>query len=903
MTLTSGTRLGPYDILTPIGAGGMGEVYKARDPRLDRFVAIKVLPEHLASNADALARFEREAKAVAALNHPNILGIHDVAAHEGTRYVVMELLEGESLRARLDAGPIPYRKAMELAIQMAQGLAAAHSKGVVHRDLKPDNLWITQDGRLKILDFGLAKRMSGPSSMSESASTIGPTADTQHGTVLGTLGYMSPEQLRGEPVDARTDLFSFGAVLFEMMTGRPAFVRQTAADTMSAILNDDPLPSSSIHPRIPTAVGRIIGHCFEKAPALRFEGAHDVAFALESALDVPEQAGSAPNARPNTRRPSWMWWAAGLGVMALACGLVWYVRPNAEPAPSVAIRLVTYSGHDFSPAVSPDGKTLAFTSDRDGQPRIWLKQLKGGGEMALTSGPDDFPRFSPDGTSILFIHSQDGVTSLHRVNLLGNDPHKVVDHAEQGDWSPDGKQIAFVRLGGEPNALKSTLFMIDAAGGSERPLARFDADLVGFPRWSPDGKHIILNTPPIISSGTFRKLFLVQVPDGAIQELRPDNTGMLSCAAWASADDIVFLQAESVTGGGTAASSARAFVENIKTRRQRSLFWVGSSGTTLDLLPDRRVVFDAMSGRQNLREYALDGRTPPRWLTHGTIADRQPIVSPDGEWVVFSSNRSGNLDLWSVSTRTGSVRSLTDDPADDWDPAFSPDGGTLLWSSNRSGHLEVWASNPDGSGARQVTHDGEDAQNPTQTRDGRWIVYSSANRRHPGLWKIHPDGSQAQLVVAGEVQLPEVSPDGLYATYLITVRSHAVLHVARLEDGVDTILSVLPDPKRKTSVFPGRSRWIRDGSRVVFTGQNTQGLDGVFVQDFVFGKDTSSTRREFAGFDPDWITESLGLSRDGSRLILSESERIFSLMIAEGIGERAPRYTQRTVRGVLPDAR
>jgi Tol biopolymer transport system component len=466
---------------------------------------------------------------------------------------------------------------------------------------------------------------------------------------------------------------------------------------------------------------------------------------------------------------------------------------------------------------------------------------------------------------------------------VGNNPLKVVEDAEQGDWSPDGKQIAFIRFDRRQDRLRSVLFLIDAAGGVEREIARFDGELLGYPRWSPDGRHLILNTPPFITSGVLRKLTLVDVKDGTSREIRPDSLGMLSTAAWLSSDEIVFMQSESITGGGTAVSAARAFRENVRTLRQHPLFWVGSSGTTLDLLPDGRVVFDSMTGRQNLREYPLDGHGPPRWITHGTVNDRQPVFAPDGEWVVFSSNRSGNLDLWAISTRTDVVRSLTDDPADDWDPGFSPDGRSLLWSSNRSGNLEVWASNPDGTGAHQVTHDGVDAQNPTQTRDGKWIVYSCANRQHQGLWKIHPDGTGAELLARGAAQVPQVSPDGNWAAYLINDRTTSILHVIRVEDANDMTFAVLPEPRRKTQIQRGRARWTPDGNRILFTGQDQKGLDGIFIQDFVPGKDTASTRRPLAGFDPEWITESLGLSPDGRRLVLSEAERVFSLMVAEGV--------------------
>ncbi|HEX7552127.1 MAG TPA: serine/threonine-protein kinase, partial [Geothrix sp.] len=320
MSLQPGIRLGPYEILSPLGAGGMGEVWKARDTRLDRFVAVKVLPEHLAKSPESLARFEREAKAVAALNHPNITGIFDIGNTDGVAFVAMELLEGESLRTRLEQGPLTPKKATELAIQMAQGLAAAHEKGVVHRDLKPDNLWITKEGRLKILDFGLAKQLP---TMGVGSDSFVPTAaiqaghNTEQGMILGTLGYMSPEQVRGKAVDARSDLFSFGVVLFEMLTGKRAFARDTASDTMAAILRDDPPEIEGTSRPIPLALRRIIDHCLEKAPARRFQDARDVAFALES-LSSPETVApiTAPFA-PQNRRTTWIW--AALAAVIVVC--------------------------------------------------------------------------------------------------------------------------------------------------------------------------------------------------------------------------------------------------------------------------------------------------------------------------------------------------------------------------------------------------------------------------------------------------------------------------------------------------------------------------------------------------------------------------------------------------------
>ncbi len=890
MTLAPGMKLGPYEILTTLGAGGMGEVWKARDTRLDRFVAVKVLPEHLTSNADALTRFEREAKAVAALNHPGILGLFDIGKQDGLVFAVMELLEGETLRSRLAQGPLPVRKALELAVQMAKGLAAAHEKGVIHRDLKPDNLWITKDGRLKILDFGLAKQVAafgrGSGSLMPTEAMAAGGVHTEEGMILGTVGYMSPEQVRGEAVDARSDLFSFGAVLFEMLSGKRAFARDSTSDTLAAILRDEPPELEASGRAIPPGLQRVLQHCLEKDPAHRFQEAHDLAFALETLSSPSDSAApfTAPFAPPNRRATRL--WAGLVALLVLGAGaLGWFLRGGGNAFPVVSLRPVTHSGHDTSPAASPDGQTLAFSSDRDGHPCIWLKQLRGGAERALTEGPDDFPRFSPDGSSVLFVRAAGRTGTLYRTFVMGGEPRKIADEVVQADWSPDGQQVAIVRLSTVKDNTDGLLLTLPLSGGPERLVATFPGEFIGNPRWSPDGTRITVHTSAASQGGLIRKVFVVKARDGAIQELTPPlGSGSLSSAAWAGNDGIIYMQSESVAGSGTAVSSAQAFRQDIRSGVFQRLFWSPSNGNTLDLLPDGRLVYDSLAGRQNLREWDLTGKAAPRWLTRGSINDRQPVFSRDGEWVTFSSNRSWNLDLWAVSTRTGVVRSLTDDPAEDWDPGYSPDGRSLLWSSNRSRVFEIWASNPDGTGARQVSHDGEDAENPTQTPDGSWIVYASGNRRTPGIWKIKPDGSGAKLLVpSGTILLPEVSPDGQWALYLTVEGTHSTIKAVRIEDGKDAGFRIDQETKGKTVTAVGRSRWMPDGRRIIFTGQDEQSRDGIFIQDFAPGRDTTATRRKLAGFDPDWKTESLGLSPDGKRLVLSETENLFSIIAAEGV--------------------
>jgi serine/threonine protein kinase len=299
MPLAAGSRLGPYEILAPLGAGGMGEVYRARDPRLSREVAIKVLPESFSRDPDRMRRFEQEAKAAGVLNHPNITAVYDIGTHAGATYVVSELLEGETLRAALAGGKLSLRTAVDDAHQIAQGLAAAHEKGIIHRDLKPENLFVTNDGRVKILDFGLAKLTHTEERASKETDLPTATAGTEPGVVLGTLGYMSPEQVRGKPADARSDIFSFGAILYEMLSGNRTFRGESAADTMSAILREDPPDLSITNQAVPPGLEQIVRHCLEKNPERRVHSAHDLAFELEA---LPETSGA--GARAVARRSS-----------------------------------------------------------------------------------------------------------------------------------------------------------------------------------------------------------------------------------------------------------------------------------------------------------------------------------------------------------------------------------------------------------------------------------------------------------------------------------------------------------------------------------------------------------------------------------------------------------------------
>ena len=414
MALTSGTRLGPYEIQSALGAGGMGEVYEARDTRLDRHVAIKVLPTGFAQDADRLARFEREAKAVAALSHPNILSIFDFGTHDGRTYAVMELLDGETLRERLSRGALTVRKTTECAIQVARGLAAAHDKGIVHRDLKPENIFVLHDGQVKILDFGLARTMTATDLRSASATREAPMRSpgvTDPGTVMGTVGYMAPEQVRGQIADGRSDLFALGAVLYEMLSGRRAFARDTSADTMMAILQEDPPEFSRTRVEIPPALDRIVRHCLEKNVAERFQSARDVAFALEALSGSTTGSGATAIPPPMRERRVLRWAivAALLVAAATAGGVAGRVLAPRGTTP-MRFTIKTFEAESIANArFMPDGQAIVFSSAQTGN-AVQLFEIRASTLEARAFGP---PR-----THLLSVSSKGELAVLSDVRFV-----------------------------------------------------------------------------------------------------------------------------------------------------------------------------------------------------------------------------------------------------------------------------------------------------------------------------------------------------------------------------------------------------------------------------------------------------------------------------------------------------
>jgi len=737
MTLAAGTRLGPYEILSPLGAGGMGEVYRARDKRLGREVAVKVLPERMAEDADALARFEREAKAVAGLSHPNILALHDFGREGSVAYAVMELLEGETLGEALQSGPLSARRATDYAVQMALGLAAAHEKGIVHRDLKPDNVFVTRDERIKLLDFGLAKATAAD--WNDPSATHSPTVSgyTEPGRVLGTVGYMSPEQVRGLPLDHRSDIFSFGSVLYEMATGRRAFRHETAAETMTAILKEEPLAADGAAGGVPAALAAILRHCLEKKPEKRFQSARDLAFALETAA-APSAASPALAAKPRRSTP---WTRLGLAALAVAAAAAGYLlRPGPATTSAGAdwqdmtfTRLTTDPGYEGEPTFSPDGRTIAYVSDRDGNFEIYLQQISGGPAINLTQNPaaDIQPAFSPDGREIAFVSSRSGSDILHAapglphvggdiwvMPALGGPARKIVENGTSPSWTPDGADILY-----EHGSYRSArIARVPATGGQSRdvPIDEPFTLRYFFPKLSDDGRWLL-----------YQNGYSVEVV--AAQGGKPKVLVQGEYPAWGPGSASILFTNDLPGKGRTLWTAPFSGARGELAGPSRPLTF--GRGPDIGAAASRdgtAIAFTAADESLNLEEIPFDaeaGRVtgPPRELTAGNNAISFIGPSPDGKAVAFAASRGGVSHIWRVDAPAPPIELTRDSGVSDSNPAWSPDGREIAFSRQAlgagSGSSDLWLMNADGTSPRRVT-EMVGAGAPAWMPDGKSILIS-----------------------------------------------------------------------------------------------------------------------------------------------------------------------------------
>ena len=776
MTLSAGSRLGPYEILGQIGAGGMGEVYRAKDPRLGREVAIKVLPASFSADADRLRRFEQEARAAGVLNHPNITAVYDIGEMDGAPYVVQELLEGETLRAVLAGGRVAQRKAIDYATQIAHGLAAAHEKGIVHRDLKPENLFVTRDGRVKILDFGLAKLTQVGEGSGPQTNLPTQTNATEPGVVMGTLGYMSPEQIKGKPADARSDIFSFGAILYEMLSGKRAFHADSAGETMAAILKEDPPDLSVTNQNISPGLERIVRHCLEKNPEQRFHSAHDLGFDLAALSGTTGQAIAVPARRRLRVMP-----AALLVLAALAGAAAAYValrgRRSAEGPSDLAgatfRRLTNLSGGETSPTLSPDGQTVAFTHRAGNKTDIWVQRAGGRNPIDLTPDCDRdsyTPAFSPDGNLIAY-GGQCGDGGLFVMGATGESARRLTNVGSSPAWSPDGKEIVYAtELVFMPYGRTGTsqLWSIDVGSGKTRKLSG-DVDAIQ-PAVSPHGLRIAYWGLPAggsqrdIWTMPYKGLAAGEKPVPVTQDPAmdwypvwgPDGKTLYFLSNRSGSMNLWRVSIDEATGRPLGPPEAQILpareVAGLALSRdgRRAAYVVRENTYSID-----RLVFDAVSGR-------LAGK--PEQILGGSQEMADLDVSPDGSVIAFDSRGSSQDDLFLVESSGRNLRQITDDAAKDRGPSFSPDGKRIAFHSDRGGRYQIWTVGRDGSGLKPLTQATDLIIEAAWSPDGHAI---STNSGHGSAIIRFDDSGGAARIEAIPPPAPETffdplgwSPDG-----------------------------------------------------------------------------------------------------------------------------------------------
>jgi hypothetical protein len=797
MNLTPGTKLGPYEIVSLLGAGGMGEVYRARDSRLRREVAIKVLPQELSLDADRMRRFEQEALATAALNHPNILAVFDIGTSEGSPYVVSELLEGETLRERLRTGSIAARKALDYALQIAHGLAAAHEKGIIHRDLKPENLFVTKDGRVKILDFGLAKLTQADPGSHTAMATVTHGA-TEAGVVMGTAGYMSPEQVRGMALDPRSDIFSFGAILYEMLSGKRAFHGDTPADTMSSILKEDPPELNETNRNVSPALERIVQHCLEKNPEARFHSASDIAFDLEHLSGLSGSAARVATAgvdsgKVESRRRLAIGLAAGLALAALVYGLGWWAGKGSGHASQAEYQQITFrTGSIGNARFTPDGGIVYSASWEGGENQLYMSRTDDPGSRELGIKDAELLSISKNGEMAIRLHTVNysGYArsgTLARVPLSGGTPREVLDNVGDADFSASGDSMAVVRYLPENNHWRL-----------EYPIGKVVLDGINWishPKISPDGKWIAFADHENPGGDDEGSLAVIGA-DGKDKE-RKLSSGWTSLQGilWSPAGDEIWFTS---TNTGSA-SNPRAVTLSGKLRTITNVpggMWLQDlrNGTVLSVANHTRLGIRGMApggkeerelgwfGWSELRDISRDGRKivfdeegeggGPNYTVFLRDTDGSPparigegdsmAISPDGKWVITKPAKGGPLSL--VPTGTGESRQLTHDTVSYGVVRFLPDGNRLLASGIEAGHggrdylIDLSSGDskpvtPEGIAGVQASPDGQSvAVRGPDGKRGIWPLEGGGFHPIPGLESNYsvigwtPDGESVYVV-------------------------------------------------------------------------------------------------------------------------------------------------------------
>jgi len=796
MTLTTGSRIGPYEIKSPLGEGGMGVVFRALDTKLHREVALKLLPDHFANDTDRLSRFQREAQVLASLNHPNIAQIYGLEDSASQRCIVMELVEGDTLADRLKRGPIPVDEALPIAVQIAAALEAAHEKSIIHRDLKPANIKLAPGGQVKVLDFGLAKAFENTDRQDLSSSPTLSLAATNAGMILGTAAYMSPEQTRGIEVDRRTDIFAFGCVLYEMLTGRQAFQGETVSDILATILKTEP-DWSRLPEQTPASVRRLLRRCLQKDRSRRMKYAEDVRIEIEEARAEPERM-DAPIISRSRERLAWA--VAVLVLFSVAVTLaILHLRAFPE-APEMRVDIVSPSTPDpMSFAISPDGQRVVFVASGDGPSRLWLRPLAAGTAQPLagTEGAS-YPFWSPDSRSVAFF----AASRLKRLDIGGGLPWELANAptGRGGTWGPDGALLFAPSNFG-------ALFRVPAFGGEPVAVTRTDSVQFShrFPQFLPGGRQFLF-----YANGTEegRGIYI-----GSLDS--PETTRLMSAdtaGAYVRSGWLVFLRQGTLL--------ARRFDP---ARRKLS----GEAVTVADFVPfDAPVGIGAFSVSPTVVAYRSGGpgRRQLTWFDRagkavGTLGApdesglQEVSLSPEGRRVAVQRTVQSNTDIW-ILDAAHQIR-LTSDPSLDMYPVWSPDGSRIVFGTFRKGPQDIYVKPSGSAGSEDPLVESPETKTPSDfSADGRFLLYASISpKTGRDLWVWPMDGEKKQFVFVNtpfEERLGQFSPDGRWVAYESNESGRFEIYVRPFP----------PQPSgqwRQVSALGGVSpRWRKDGKELYY---------------------------------------------------------------------------------------
>lgn len=786
MALTSGTKLGPYEIQSPLGSGGMGEVYRAIQGSLGRQVAIKVLPAEKVADPERKQRFVQEAKSASSLNHPNIITIYDIGQAEGVDFISMELVSGKALDRLIPRHGMRLNDALKYAVQIADALARAHAAGIVHRDLKPANIMVNEHGLVKVLDFGLAKLTeSVPAAEDEATRTIRPT--TEEGKIVGTVAYMSPEQAEGKKVDARSDIFSFGSVLYEMVTGRQAFHGETKASTLAAILRDNPRPASQLVDGLPREVERLISRCLRKEVNQRSQHMDDVKIALEELKEESDSGvlGTAALSSPKPGRR--LAWSLGIATaLAIATVGAWLIRSkNQSPeAPLVAVPLTSYPGSEYWPSFSPDGTQVAFAWNGEKQDNwdIYVKQIGVEPPYRLTNDPaaDYSPAWSPDGRLIAFLRDvSPGKTAIMLIPQRGGSERTLAEvngslenlpYGPYLSWTPDSKWL----IGATPTIGQhgAGLHLYSTETGEQRPLTNPPIEEIGdtAPAVSPDGRTLVFSrVSPDLFNVTLWLLHLGEgyKPLGKEEKVQTGNMTNIGASWLPDGSEFVFSSGIGNNNSGLwrIAASSGAIPKKINLDASDAI-------TPAISRLGNRLAFTTEKFDLNIWRVDLKGPNqkpgPPFRLIASTQVEEYPAFSPDGRRIAFMSERSGTQEIWVCDTDGSKAAQLTSfGGAAIYGPSWSPDSRNIALTVAQNGMKEdIYVISANGGVPQRLTTNPAEDKWPDWSHDGKWIYFSSTRSGQEEIWKMPSSGGDAVQITRNFGDMPQESTDGRLLFYM-----------------------------------------------------------------------------------------------------------------------------------------